>query len=440
MEHIKVVLLGFGTVGKGVFETIESHQQILTEVLGKRVEIVGVLIKDEQKHRNIPRNVIVTTNIQKLLEIESDVVFEAIIGIEPANSYIKSFLEKGCHVISANKELLAHEGVNLLKYAEKFERFLTFEAAVAGGIPILRTIIQLLQVNGITSVEGILNGTSNYILSKMRREKISFKAALHRAQQLGYAEADPAKDIEGTDSFYKLMILCQLIYGRQSKWDNVRINGITSVSAEDIQIGEKFGLRLKLISSLIKEKIDIITEVRPVFIGEDHPLYNVEGVNNGVVVTTDLVGSLLLQGPGAGSKATASAMLEDLVYILQEGKPNSFKQKETIFEARSHSVEHFIWLCIHEERSTDGSDSINPKLYNLINKCNHHNVTHVKQERIKIETGYIIGNLLVGNNEDISKLFNDNELDTKRIYPISSIGFSLNIENHQYPLLQSTTI
>ena len=181
METVKVVLLGFGTVGSGVYDSIlHTHQEKLEKVIGKKVEIVGILVKTE-KERQIPKNIIVTTKIDEILALPKiDYVFEAIVGIEPAYSYIQLFLDRGCHVISANKELLANRGEELSEYALNKGKFLTFEAAVAGGIPLLRTIIQLLQVNGILVIEGILNGTSNYILSKMRNEKLSLENACKR--------------------------------------------------------------------------------------------------------------------------------------------------------------------------------------------------------------------------------------------------------------------
>lgn len=322
MKTVKVVLLGFGTVGSGVYDSIlHTHQEKLGKVIGKKVEIVGILVKTE-KERQLPKNIIVTTKIDEILALPKiDYVFEAIVGIEPAFSYIQLFLDRGCHVISANKELLANRGEELTEYALNKGKFLTFEAAVAGGIPLLRTIIQLLQVNGILVLEGILNGTSNYILSKMRNERLSFGECLQEAQQLGYAEANPESDISGRDAFYKQMILSSLIYHEQPDWDKVERIGIEQVALEDLALGEEHGLRLKLLVSLKRVDEGIKATIKPTFVSAEHPLYNVEGVDNGIVIKTDLVGTLMLQGPGAGSKATASAMIEDLVQIEQQKQP-----------------------------------------------------------------------------------------------------------------------
>jgi len=349
MGSIKVVLLGLGTVGEGVYNSIvRSHQERLTKVLGKEVEIVGILVKNE-RNRPILETVKVTTKVEELLELPTiDFVFEAIVGIEPACSYIKLFLDRGCHVISANKELLAHKGEELIAYAMERNRFLTFEAAVAGGIPLLRTILQLLQVNGITELEGIMNGTSNFILSKMRVNHLDFTEVLQEAQALGYAEANPESDVSGRDAFYKLMILSSLIYHQQPKWEEVERVGIENVKAVDLLIGEEYGLRLRLIASLKKSLDGVKATVKPTFVSNGHPLYNVEGVDNGIVISTDLVGTLLLQGPGAGSKATASAMIEDLVHIQQQKIPSFESQRGSHQEVCAGQKDPLITLAIFQ--------------------------------------------------------------------------------------------
>lgn len=412
MESVKVVLLGLGTVGIGVYESIVStHQGKLQEALGKRVEIVGVLVKTK-KERLIDKQVLVTTDVDELLALPTvDIVFEAIVGIEPACSYIRSFLDRGCHVISANKELLAHKGEELQAYALERSRFLTFEAAVAGGIPLLRTILQLLQVNGIKRLEGILNGTSNFILSKMRTEQADFDEVLAEAQQLGYAEANPESDVSGRDAFYKLMILSGLIYHEQPDWDQVNRVGVTEVRQRDIQLASEFGLRLKLIASLEKGSNSIRAAVKPTFVSNAHPLYNVEGVDNGIVITTDLVGTLMLQGPGAGSKATASAMIEDLVQIIQQQTPRK--------EVQRHSY--------HNESDVVTNSEIHLAVLDLQNKTEWRAVTRQLQHEGTEETRYtcivkeldqqvVAGVLYSGRLPDLPVPY--------RTYPVSSTGFS----------------
>lgn len=439
METIKVALLGLGTVGKGVYETIiQTHQQKLSESIGKRVEIVGILVKDKEKNRgSIPSQILVTTDINKLLALpELDVVFEAIVGVEPANTYIKEFINKGCHIISANKELLAHKGNELTEYATKNNRLLAFEAAVAGGIPLLRTILQLLQVNGITRLEGILNGTSNFILTKMRKEKANFLEVLHEAQELGYAEANPANDVEGTDAFFKLMILSHLIYQTQPDWESVTKIGVKEVLVNDLLIGNGLGLRLKLIATLQKnEQGKVKAEVRPTFVSNEHPLYNVEGVDNGIVLSTDLVGNLLLQGPGAGSKATASAMIEDLVYISQQAISTSQSSR---YSTQEHfgSTEEPLWLTVIEGLTDETFKQFNFNLFEYLEK---YKITIIKREIKQNNEGYLVGDLIRGTKENVESFLSQFQNINLRYYPVSPIGVKVESTVTPVRLLQTTS-
>lgn len=422
METVKVVLLGFGTVGSGVYDSIlHTHQEKLEKVIGKKVEIVGILVKTE-KERQIPKNIIVTTKIDEILALPKiDYVFEAIVGIEPAYSYIQLFLDRGCHVISANKELLANRGEELSEYALNKGKFLTFEAAVAGGIPLLRTIIQLLQVNGILVLEGILNGTSNYILSKMRNEKLSFEDCLQEAQQLGYAEANPESDISGRDAFYKQMILSSLIYHEQPDWEKVERIGIEQVALEDLALGEVHGLRLKLLASLKREDEGIKATVKPTFVSSEHPLYNVEGVDNGIVIKTDLVGTLMFQGPGAGSKATASAMIEDLVQIEQQKQPLQKVHRYSYQTQNEKEINKRIQLAVFPLQNKE--EWLNLKaVFNENSKY-----VNILQEVVKELDGSIYGSLLYEGELERIKL----PVLFKR-YPVSPIGIKrdhLNVVN-----------
>lgn len=432
MKTIKVALLGLGTVGTGVYETIHSHQLKLRESLGLPVQIVGILVKNKEKPRKIENKILVTTDVEELLKLtELDIVFEAIVGIEPANSYIQRFLEKGCHVISANKELLAHKGKELSEFAKSQDRFLVFEAAVAGGVPLIRTIIQLLQINGIVKLEAILNGTSNYILTKMRKDHSSFQHVLHEAQRLGYAEADPSNDILGTDAFYKLMILSQLIYQEQPHWEDVEKVGIQNIVPEDLLVGEKLGLRLKLIASLTTSHNKVRAEVKPVFVDQEHPLYNVEGVDNGIVINTDLVGSILLQGPGAGAKATASSMIEDLVYIRQyrnreEVRPRFSYNGEV--EAEDHDS---VWLSL---LNTSTSEAFHQHLL-----FQNNDIRHIRREVVKTDEGYVVGDLLIGKREEVWRELSKIEQESLRFYQVSGESIQ-KLEEQKQPIFQTTTL
>ncbi|MCQ6281164.1 homoserine dehydrogenase [Bacillus sp. EB600] len=323
MSVVNVAILGFGTVGEGVYKTIQSHQEELTAILGSRVEVAAVLVRNKQKDRKISENTLVTDDFDEIIRLPRlDVVIEAIVGNEPSFTYLKKAIQRGCHIITANKQMFAHYGKELMKMADDYHVTVGFEATVAGGVPIIQTLRHLLKVNRVQSVQGILNGTSNFILTEMREKQQSFEEALKLAQHKGFAEADPTNDIEGIDAFYKLMILSKIAFGKEPDWKSVELQGINGITSESIAAAEKSGLRFKHIASLGQKGDKIIGSVKPVLIGKSHPFYNVEGVENAVNVQSDIVGSITLQGPGAGMFPTASAIIEDLVYVAKKQAKN----------------------------------------------------------------------------------------------------------------------
>lgn len=345
MSIIKVAILGFGTVGEGVYKTIQSHQKELTAHLGKKVEVAAVLIRNKQKIRAISDDVLVTTEFDEILRLpDLHIIMEAIVQQEPSFTYLKKAIKRGCHIITANKEMFAHHGKELLQLAEEHHVSIGFEATVAGGIPIIQTLRNLLKVNRIQSVQGILNGTSNFILTEMREKQQPFASALKLAQQNGYAEADPTNDVEGIDPFYKLMILSKIAFGKEPDWKKVELEGITNITSERMEIAASLGLRFKHIAS-ISQKGGIITgSVKPVLIGKTHPFYHVEGVENAVNVQSDIVGSITLQGPGAGMFPTASAMIEDLVYVIQNSTKNRKEFSATVCTDQETKPLKELWL------------------------------------------------------------------------------------------------
>ncbi|MFC7394332.1 homoserine dehydrogenase [Scopulibacillus cellulosilyticus] len=318
---INVALLGLGTVGQGVYETVISHQEELYKAIGEAVRIPVILIKDSCKNRKINGGVEVTTDFNEVLKHPVDVVIEAIGGCEPAYNYLRKSLESKLPVITANKELLAKKGKELKKIADDHQTQLAFEASVAGSIPILHMIKDYLKVNRIQRVEAILNGTSNFILTTMREKIQSFEQSLAEAQRLGYAEADPSNDVLGWDAFYKTMIISDLIYNEQPDWNDVVRKGIDQVTQEDILAAEESKEKVKLIAALSRSSNgQIEASVEPLRIKPDHPLYAIEGVNNAVRVKTDLAEDLVLSGPGAGALPTASAIIEDFVALFKNNK------------------------------------------------------------------------------------------------------------------------
>ncbi|MDC3412286.1 homoserine dehydrogenase [Aquibacillus sp. 3ASR75-11] len=358
MDSVKVALLGFGTVGEGVYDTIHSHQKRLQALLGKKVEIVGVLVRDQNKKRKIHSETLVTSNMDRILEIpDLDVVIEAIVGIEPGYTYLKKAMETGCHVITANKELLAHKGKELREYAEQYSVRLEFEAAVAGGIPAIGTFKQLLKVNRISKIEAILNGTSNYILSDIASNQKNFDQALASAQEKGYAEANPDNDIDGWDALFKLTILSDLLYGIQPEWEKMVHIGIRNLALEHIEFAQALGMKIKHVASIELIEGEARLSVEPVMVGQDHPLYGVDGVNNALAITGDLVGQILLQGPGAGALPTASAIIEDFVNLFQTEAQTKVQQDVTLAPSLSDEMQE--WVLIGSDLPSNGIPILN---------------------------------------------------------------------------------
>ncbi|MBX9971758.1 homoserine dehydrogenase [Cytobacillus firmus] len=327
MSAITIGLLGFGTVGKGVYETISKHQGRLQAIFGKEVKVSAILVKNVSKHSLPDDEVLLTDDFQDIIELPKlDVVIDAIVGREPGYTYLRQAISRGCHVITANKEMFAFHGSELARLAKENNVSLGFEATVGGGIPIIQTIKQLLNANKIERIEGILNGTSNFILTSMREESLSFEEALKIAQEKGYAEADPKNDIEGYDAFYKAVVLSELVFGKAPAQDTSVREGITDITIEQIRIADSLGLKFKHVASIQREKDDIRCTVKPVLTGEAHPLYRVEGVQNAVSIDADIVGNISLQGPGAGMFPTASAIIEDLIHLGRADIPSVFEE------------------------------------------------------------------------------------------------------------------
>ncbi|WP_071458730.1 homoserine dehydrogenase [Bacillus massilinigeriensis] len=347
MKTIKIALLGFGTVGEGVYNTIHTHQNQLASILDRKVEVAAVLIKDKRKDRGIGGHVLVTDDFEEILALQDlDIVVEAIVGKEPAFSYVKQAIDKGCHVITANKEMFASHGTELKQLAGRHGVTVGFEATVAGGVPVIQTVQHLLNVNQVKKLEGILNGTSNYILSEMRSSGQSFEEALRAAQEKGYAEADPTNDVEGYDAFFKLMILSEIAFGEKPAWEDIPREGITAITGEQITAAENLGLRFKLIASIEKVGDRIVGFVRPTLVSENHPLYNIEGVENSVSIEGDIVGRITLQGPGAGMYPTASAVIEDVIHCYRAEPVLPHVDKQGILNDRARKGQGRSWLIM----------------------------------------------------------------------------------------------
>jgi len=320
MKAINVGLLGLGTVGAGVAKVLLSHRDELEEKIGAPVALRAIVDLDLTNPRKglTLTDLPLTMDVAKVLDDpEIDIVVELIGGLEPARRFIQRALANGKHVVTANKALLATHGEEL--YAEARERglMLAFEAAVAGGIPLIRSVKEGLVANRITSLYGIVNGTSNYILSKMTDEGQEFGRVLAEAQAQGYAEADPTYDIEGIDSAHKLQILATLAFRTSVKLKEIYVEGITKITPQDITLAREMGFRIKLLA--IAKATDGILELRvhPTMIPETSPMSAVSGVFNAVFLSGDVVNDLMFYGRGAGQMPTASSVWADIVEIAR---------------------------------------------------------------------------------------------------------------------------
>ena len=320
MRKISVGIIGFGTIGSGVVKILQDNSDIIKKRLGVIVEVTKIADLDITTDRGIKVNPeILTTDAQEVINHpEVNVIVELIGGYEPARSLILQAINAGKHVVTANKALLAKHGSEIFSISEDQQVSIGFEAAVGGAIPIIRAIRESFVANKIYSIEGIVNGTANYILSKMSDEHCSFDLALKEAQEKGFAEADPTFDIEGIDSAHKIAILSQLAYGTSVKFEDITIQGISSVTIHDIECAREFGYRVKLlaISKFDGDFVDI--RIHPAMIPQSNPMANVNGVLNAVRVCDDLMEENILIGHGAGSLPTGSAVVADIVEIARD--------------------------------------------------------------------------------------------------------------------------
>lgn len=315
MRKIKVGIIGFGTIGSGVVKILASSKDIIRQRLGAEIEVAKIADLDVSSDRGVvvDSNLLTTDTKEVVDNPEVEIVVELMGGYEPARSFMLQAIAGGKHVVTANKALLAKHGDEIFSAVEDQQVAIGFEGAVAGAIPIIRSIREAFVANEITAIEGIVNGTANYILSKMSDEQCDFAVALKEAQEKGFAEADPTFDIEGIDSAHKISLLTRLAYGTPVNFDDITVQGISGISIDDIECAREFGYRIKLlaISKFDGESVDI--RVHPAMIPQSHPMANVNGVLNAVRVCDNLMEENVLIGHGAGSLPTGSAVVADIV-------------------------------------------------------------------------------------------------------------------------------
>ncbi|MCR6095199.1 homoserine dehydrogenase [Salipaludibacillus agaradhaerens] len=361
----KIGIIGFGTVGSGVYETLVTKREKITHLIGSDLEIPVILVKDAARKRHVANDTKVTDRFEEVIALaDLDVVIEVSPDAETGYPYVHALLSKGITVITANKELVAKHGETLLPLADANNCRLYYEAAVAGGIPVLSSIRHTLKTNDILQLEGIVNGTSNFILTKMREEGAAFDVALAEAQEKGYAEAVPDKDVDGWDAYFKTTILSQWLFGRAPVWQSAIPIGIRGIRLEDLTLAEKIGGRIKHVAALENISGQPVASVRPHLILTEHPLYAVEGVNNAIHLEGSIVGSIAFQGPGAGKFPTASAIVEDLVNHLShtsEKQPDVLNISMTRNEEKSFTPKQTkVWFVTGKQLTLqlEGSRSI----------------------------------------------------------------------------------
>ena len=319
MKPIQVGLLGIGTVGRGTFEVLQRNQEEIRRRAGRSIQIAMVADLDTARAQSIVGDAtqVVADARQVIANPEIDIVIELIGGYGIARQLVMEAIEAGKHVVTANKALLAVHGTEIFEAARRRGVMVAFEAAVAGGIPIIKALREGLTANRIQWIAGIINGTTNFILSEMRDKGLPFDAVLKEAQALGYAEADPTFDIEGVDAAHKATIMSAIAFGIPVQFDKAHVEGITKLEAQDIRYAEQLGYRIKLLGIAKRVVTGVELRVHPCLVPSKRLIANVEGAMNAVMVQADAVGTTLYYGKGAGSEPTASAVIADLVDITR---------------------------------------------------------------------------------------------------------------------------
>ncbi|MFW3611536.1 homoserine dehydrogenase [Staphylococcus caprae] len=426
MRELNIALLGLGTVGSGVVKIIEENRQQIKDTINKDIVIKHILVRDTTKKR--PLNISqyhLTEDINEILEDESiDIVVEVMGGIEPTVDWLRTALKRKKHVITANKDLLAVHLKLLEDLAEQNHVALKFEASVAGGIPIVNAINNGLNANNISKFMGILNGTSNFILSKMTREQTSFEEALDEAQRLGFAEADPTDDVEGVDAARKVVITSYLSFNQVIKLNDVKLTGISGTTLSDINAANDLGYKIKLIGKGTYENGRVNASVEPTLIHKTHQLASVENEYNAIYVIGDAVGDTMFYGKGAGSLATGSAVVSDLLNVA------------LFFESNLHTLPPHFELKTDETREMmDGEEpvAIKEKLnYYIVLQRNNLAIDKLENE-IKAQLPFhkslqiverddqTVAIIVIGLDQSPENVLNKAGFNVEKIYPVEGV-------------------
>ena len=319
MNTIKIALLGAGTVGSGVVRTLAMNADTITGRCGAGIEIKKILVRDAKKHRPEAEGIALTDNFDEILnDPEISVVVEVMGGLTPAKDYMLRAMAAGKHVVTANKDVIAEHLVELYAAADENNVDFLYEASVGGGIPIIKPLKECLTANSISEIMGVVNGTTNYMLTKMTEKHVSYDAVLRRAQEKGYAEANPSADVDGLDAARKAAILASLAFDTVIGFEDVSVEGISHITEDDIEYGLNLGYVIKLLAVGRNTEDGIDVRVHPVFLPKTHPLASVNGVFNAIFVRGNVIGDAMFYGRGAGSLPTASAVVADIIEIARD--------------------------------------------------------------------------------------------------------------------------
>ncbi|MGO2108931.1 homoserine dehydrogenase [Staphylococcus equorum] len=426
MKELNVALLGLGTVGSGVVKIIEENREQIKETMNKDINIRHILVRDKSRSR--PINVSkyhLTEDIDEILNDDSiDIIVEVMGGIEPTVDWLKRALSEKKHVITANKDLLAVHLNVLEELAQKNDVALKYEASVAGGIPIVNAINNGLNANNISKFMGILNGTSNFILSKMTQEETSFKDALDEAQRLGFAEADPTDDVEGIDAARKVVITSYLSFNQVINLADVDRHGISDVELSDIKVADELGYKIKLIGKGTYENSQVQASVAPTLVNKSHQLASVEDEFNAIYVIGDAVGETMFYGKGAGSLATGSAVVSDLLNVTLN------------FETNLHTLPpHFELKTAETKEMMDDEDTISFKdkeSYYLVVQTDGEEINKVETQiksilpfhkslSVSERDAHTVGIVIVGIDEAPETSITESGYIVKKIYPVEGV-------------------
>ena len=358
---INIALLGFGTVASGIPFLLKENGEKITAQAGTEIQIAKVLVRDDAEKQGLlaqGHQYEFVTDITSILNDDTiDIVIELMGRIEPAKTFITQALQAKKHVVTANKDLLAVHGADLLKVATDNGVVLYYEAAVAGGIPILRTLANSYTADKITKILGVVNGTSNFMMTKMVDEGWTYDEALAEASRLGYAESDPTNDVDGIDAAYKMVILSQFAFGMTIKFEDVRHEGIRNITPEDVKLAQKLGFVIKLVGEIVERPSGIYAEVVPTFLPKNHQLATVNGVMNAVFVESIGINEAMFYGPGAGQKPTATSVVADVIELAKgidrgEVLPafNTFT-RETVYATKEDLVDKYYFAIETEDKA-----------------------------------------------------------------------------------------